>query len=189
MTVLSVALLDANVLYPTTMRDLLMWLAVTKTYDAHWTERIQNEGTRNLLLDQPQLTTQRLERTKHLMDQALPGALVTGYEDRMDDLELPDMNDRHVLAAAIHSEAQIIVTLNLRDFPPSALEPYGIRALHPDDFALALTERDPDGVLRAVNGQRENFKQPPLTRVEYLERLRRQGLTGFTDWLMAHSPA
>ena len=188
MSGLKVALLDANVLYPTTLRDLLMWLAVSGTYDAHWTVRIQHEWTRNLLTDQPQLTAQRLERTKHLMDQALPSALVAGYEAIIDDLELPDADDRHVLAAAIHTEAQLIVTLNLRDFPPSALEPFGIRALHPDDFALSLTESDAEGVLRAVSAQRANFKQPLLTRAEYLERLERPGLTKFSAWLETNLP-
>lgn len=104
MTELKVALLDANVLYPITLRDLLMWLAVSGTYDAHWTERIQQEWTRNLLADQPNLTAQQLERTKRLMNIALPSALVTGYETMIDRLELPDPDDRHVLAAAIHSK-------------------------------------------------------------------------------------
>lgn len=122
------------------------------------------------------------------MDQALPGALVTGYEALIDDLELPDADDRYVLAAAIHTEAQLIITLNLRDFPPSILEPFGVRAIHPDDFALMLAQSDAEGVLRAVSGQRENFKQPPLTRAEYLERLERQGLAGFVAWLTAHLP-
>lgn len=188
MSELTVALLDANVLYPTTLRDLLMWLAISGTYDAHWTGRIQNEWTRNLLADQPQLTAQRLERTKTLMDQALPGALVTGYEAIIDNLKLPDADDRHVLAAAIHTEAQLIVTLNLRDFPPSTLEPFGVRALHPDDFVLMLAYNDPTGVLRAASAQRENFKQPPLTRAEYLERLGRQGLTRFARWLEIYLP-
>ena len=185
MTELRVALLDANVLYPTTLRDLLMWLAVSGTYDAHWTQRIQDEWTRNLLADQPQLTAGRLERTKTLMDQALPGALVTGYETLIEHLELPDADDRHVLAAAIHTEAQIIVTLNLRDFPPPSLEPFGVRALHPDDFALMLAQNDPAGVLRAVSAQRQNYKRPPLTRDYYLERLERQGLAGVAAWLAA----
>jgi hypothetical protein len=178
-----VAVLDANVLYPTTLRDLLMWLAVTGTYDAHWTETIQNEWTRNLLEDQPDLTAQRLERTRRLMHLALPGALVTGYEAHMDSLDLPDTDDRHVLAAAIRCEAQVIVTTNLRDFPSAILEPFAIRALHPDAFALHLTEHDPEGVLRAIAGQRGNFRHPPLTRGEYLERLHRQGLRAFTAWL------
>ncbi len=186
---LPVVILDASILYPVTLRDLLMWLAVSGTYDAHWTERIQNEWTLNLLEDQPNLTAQRLERTKRLMDEALPSAFVTGYEAMIDRLELPDPDDCHVLAAAIHTEAQIIVTKNLRDFPPSTLEPFGVRALHPDDFALTLVRSDPEGVLRAISGQRENFKHPPLTRAEYLNRLQRQELTGFTAWLSAHLSA
>jgi hypothetical protein len=137
------------------------------------------------LSDQPHLNAEQLERTKRLMNITLPGALVTDYEAIMDRLELPD-DDRHVLAAAIHAEAEIIVTKNLRDFPLSTLEPFGIRALHPDEFTLVLAESDAAGILRATSAQQNNFKQPPLTRDEYLERLQRQGLTQFTAWLAAH---
>jgi hypothetical protein len=122
------------------------------------------------------------------MESALPSELVTDYEALMNDLELPDPDDRHVVAAAIYTEAQVIVTLNLRDFPPSSLEPLGVRAIHPDDFAISLTESDAEGVLRAVSAQFENFKQPPLTRADNLERLERQGLVGFAAWLEEHLP-
>jgi PIN domain len=177
---LPIAVLDANVLYPTTLRDLLMWLAVTGTFDAYWTAAIQFEWTLNLLEHQPHLTPERLECTRDFMDVALPGALVTGYEAHIEALDLPGADDHHVLAATIQCEAQVIVTTNLRDSPASTLEGFGIRAIRPDAFTLNLTTQNLEGVLRSVARQRGNFKHPPLTRAEYLERLHRQGLRAFT---------
>ena len=69
---------------------------------------------RNLLKNRPDLTREKLERTRHLMDKALPDALVTGYEPLIDSVELPDRDDRHILAAAIRCDASVIVTQSWR---------------------------------------------------------------------------
>ena len=95
-----IALLDANVLYPPGLRDLLMWLAVVLAYEPRWTEEIHAEWMRNVLKDRPEVTAAQLERTRRLMDQVNPKCLVRGYEARIPTLTLPDENDRHVLAAA-----------------------------------------------------------------------------------------
>jgi PIN domain len=183
-----IALLDANVLYPATLRDLLLWLAVNETYRAHWTAQIHEEWMQNLLEHQPHLSRDQLQRTRSLMESALPNALVTGYESHMPRLVLPDVNDRHVLAAAIQAGADWVLTMNLRDFPASVLEPHEISAIHPDTFACLLSERNPVGVLRSVAAQRANFKNPPLTRDQYLERLHQQGLSAFCAWFSLNMP-
>jgi hypothetical protein len=110
------------------------------------------------------------------MDKAIPDALVTGYEHLIDSIELPDRNDRHVLAAAIRSGASVIVTLNLADFPSHALRNFRIEAQHPDDFVLALLETFPDLVLEAARTHRASLKNPPKTEDEYLAELDDQGL-------------
>jgi hypothetical protein len=110
------------------------------------------------------------------MDQAAPDALVTGYESLIDSLELPDRDDRHVLAAAIRCGASVIVTLNLSDFPNAALAEFGIEAQHPDDFVLALLDAFPDFVLEAARTHRASLKNPPKTQEEYLAELNAQGL-------------
>ena len=94
------AFFDANVLYPSGLRNFLMHLAVTGIFRAHWSAQVHEEWIGNLLKNRPDLTRAKLERTRHLMDNALPDALVTGYEQLIDSIELPDRNDRHVLAAA-----------------------------------------------------------------------------------------
>ena len=77
-----------------------------------------------------------MERTRALMCSAVRDSLVVGYEQLIDSLDLPGKDDRHVLAAAIRSGAQVIVTYNLKDFPAAALDPFGIEAQSPDDFVL-----------------------------------------------------
>ena len=125
----------------------------------------------------PDITRQQLDRTRELMNLHAQGSLVTGFENRIDLLELPDPDDRHVLAAAIHAQASIIVTQNLKDFPRSALTPHGIEPHHPDTFIRHLLQQDPGAVVAAAHQQRLNLQNPPRTVAEYLNTLERQGLT------------
>lgn len=99
------ALLDANVLYPAPVRDLLLQLAVTDVYKARWSADIHREWIDNLLANEPHRDRAKLERTRELMDRATRDALVTGYESLIPSLQLPDENDRHVLAAAMSAAA------------------------------------------------------------------------------------
>ena len=170
------ALFDANVLYPSGLRNFLMHLALTGILRAHWSAEVHDEWIRNLLKNRPDITRDKLERTRRLMDQAAPDALVSGYESLMESLELPDRDDRHVLAAAIRCGASVIVTLNLADFPSHALAKLGIEAQHPDDFVLALLDAFPDFVLEAARTHRASLKNPPKTQEEYLAELNAQGL-------------
>jgi hypothetical protein len=125
-----VAVFDACVLYPASVRDLLLRLALTDLSRARWTDRIHDEWIGGVLKQRQDLSRTQLERTRDLMNQAVPDCLVTAYESLIDGLGLPDPNDRHVLAAAIRCQAGVIVTYNLRHFPEEALAPYGIEAQH-----------------------------------------------------------
>lgn len=125
----------------------------------------------------PDLTRNKLERTRALMDLHAVGALVTGYEDLIPGLHLPDPNDRHVLAAAIRGQADVIVTMNLRDFPAHVVGAFGIEAQHPDEFVLHLLDLAPESVMAAAESHRQSLKNPAKTVVEYLEALEKQGLT------------
>lgn len=110
------------------------------------------------------------------MNKAVPDALVTGFEPLIDSIDLPDVDDRHVAAAAVRSNAEIIVTLNLKDFPAPALDAFGIEALHPDDFVMNLFDLNRALVLSAVTTQRSSLRKPPVSVDEYLEALLRQGM-------------
>ena len=171
-----VAVYDANVLYPAPLRDLFIRLAQSGLVRARWTEQIHDEWIRNVLKDNPQVTADRLVRTRRLMNEAVRDCLVTGHEALIETLELPDPDDRHVLAAAIHSSADVIVTFNLRDFPAAADSPFQIEAIHPDDFLFALIELGVDTVCSAMKRQRESLRNPPVTVDGLLATLESQGL-------------
>ncbi|AVD91336.1 MULTISPECIES: PIN domain-containing protein [Pseudomonas] len=170
------AIYDANVLYPAPLRDFLMNLALTGIYRARWSASIHDEWKRNLLLNRPDLTPEHLDRTSSLMDAAVPDALVTDYDSLVEGLDLPDRDDRHVLAAAIKCNASVIVTFNLKDFPKAVLGAFDIEPLHPDDFIADLWDLDKAAVLEAAQRQRISLKNPPHSVQQYLDRLLQQKL-------------
>lgn len=170
------AILDACVLYPAPLRDFLMELALTDLFRARWTDEIHDEWIRNLLENRPDLRPDQLERTRTLMNLHVRDCLVTGYEDLISGLNLPDPEDRHVLAAAIRCGAAVIVTFNLRDFPLDVLQAYGCEAQHPDDFIAHLFDLNPHKVFRAAENQSRRLKNPPRTFDECLDAILRCGL-------------
>lgn len=178
---------DANVLYPAELRNFLMHLALTGIFGARWSADVHEEWIRNLLSNRPDLTREKLERTQQLMDKAAPDALVTAYEHRIAGLTLPDPNDRHVLAAAIHAGASVIVTCNLADFPSHILEEFDIDAQHPDEFILHLLDLAPGLVLEAAENHRTSLKNPPKTVEEYITSLESQGLKQTAVALRKHA--
>ncbi len=169
-------LFDANVLYPAPMRDLLLQLAVTDIFRAKWTADIHREWINALLLNQPRRDRVALERTRDRMDSATRDCLVTGYHSLIPSLQLPDPDDRHVLAAAIVGRCDAIVTQNLRDFPDEALAPHGIEAVHPDAFLQAQVGLEPAIFCTAVRKVRLRLQNPPYVVDDYLGTLTRQGL-------------
>jgi hypothetical protein len=171
-----VAVYDACVLYPAQLRDLLMRVAMSDLFKARWTDRIHDEWTRNLARQRPDIDPAQLARTRSLMDRAVPDCLVTGYEAHIAELDLPDPDDRHVLAAAIHAQAGVIVTLNIRDFPREAVAQYGIEVQHPDEFLSHLFDLAPQAVCQAVHEMREALRQPPKSVDQLLGDLLAAGL-------------
>ncbi|MGI8543180.1 MAG: PIN domain-containing protein [Aridibacter sp.] len=158
------AVLDACVLYPAPLRDFLMHLAVLDIFQARWTEQIHDEWIRNVLLNRPDLKSEQLERTRQLMNAHTRDAVV---EYLIDSLELPGKNDRHVLAAAISSKADLIVTFNLRDFPKNELSKHHVKAVHPDIFITSLFEDYKDLVFLAAQRQWQSLKNPPKPIEEF----------------------
>lgn len=170
------AVYDACVFYPAPLRDLLLRLAMTGLFRARWSARIHNEWLRNVLKDRPDLDAAKLQRTRELADAHVPDCLVEGYEAFIPSLTLPDPDDRHVLAAAIRCGADVIVTFNLKDFPASFLDPFGIEAQHPDEFVGHLFDLDQAAVVRCVRDQRASLRNPARSAGELLDTLLRQGL-------------
>lgn len=168
---------DACVLYPAPLRDFLMRLALTDLFRARWTNMIHDEWIRNVLKQRPDLKLEDLNYTRSLMNTHVRDCLVTNFEHLIPSVELPDNDDRHVVAAAIHSGANLIVTFNLKDFPPEQLKRYNLVAQHPDDFIFDLLDLHPANVCEAAANHRRSLKNPPKTVDEYLDTLLKQGLT------------
>jgi predicted nucleic acid-binding protein len=173
-----VALYDANVLYPSTLRDLLIRIAQTGLVQAKWTDRILDGVFRNLKRKRPDLKPHNLDRTRHLMGAAVRDSKVVGYEPLIAALELPDPDDRHVLAAAIRARAQVIVTFNLRDFPQGQLSPWDIEAKHPDAIIEAQVDLGPPVVYAAVRQIADSWRKPPGTIDDEVTPRSDEGLGG-----------
>jgi len=171
-----VGVYDACVLYRPALRDLLVRLAATGLFRARWSDEIHEEWIRAVLSNRPDLKREQLEHTKAEMEKAIPDAAVTGYQELVLGLNLPDPDDRHVLAAAIRCQAGVIVTYNLKDFPPEALALYGLDVQHPDEFIQHLFDLSPARVCAVVRDQRAALKNPPRSVAELLDTFRRAEL-------------
>lgn len=167
---------DACVMYPAPLRSFLMYLALTDMFRARWSDMIHDEWIRNLLANRPDLTQEQLTRTKDLMNANVRGCLVSGFEPLIEAVELPDPDDRHVVAAAIHTRAEAIVTFNLKDFPDRTLEKFNLKAIHPDEFIMDLMDLHIGTVIEAARTHRQSLKNPSFTADAYLDCLLKQQL-------------
>jgi hypothetical protein len=138
-----------------------------------------------LVRDRPDLDAKRIARTRALMEAHLPNAMVTGYQRRMTSLVLPDPNDRHVLAAALHCKAHVIVTTNLKHFPKAVLSVHSISAQHPDDFVCDLIDADGDRAILALAADRAWMVNPPHSAAEYIAGIETGGLKKSAAMLLA----
>lgn len=183
------AVLDACVLYPVSVADALISLAVAGLYAAKWTVAIEDEWVRNLELKRPELQG-RLGHRRDDMRTAVPDweVSIEAWEPVATCLRLPDPGDVHVLAAAVAGHADCIVTNNLRHFPDDLLRPYGIEAIHPDDFLVAQIDLDQFTALAAFREMRERKKSPALNPEEFAEALERSGLVATASRLRAAAP-
>jgi len=171
-----VVVYDASVLYPSVLRDLLIRIAQSGLVQAKWTEGILDEMFAALRRQRPDLDSSKLDRTRALMAAAVRDWKVSGYEDLVDSLKLPDPNDRHVLAAAIKAKAQVIVTSNTRDFPSAALRNWDIDPKSPDEFVRDQISLDRSAVYASVQQIADSWKNPPGSIEDVLDRLERSGL-------------
>jgi predicted nucleic acid-binding protein len=158
--------LDANVLFPFSLRDTLLRAAAQGSFQLYWSEEILLETTRNLVA-KGTVTAEQADRLRAAMTGAFPESMVAGYEHLVDAMPNQD-KDRHVVAAAVKAGAQVIVTSNLKDF--SQL-PEGIEAQSPDEFLCHLFDLDPDGMVQLVREQAKALRRPPRSLAELLSGL------------------
>jgi predicted nucleic acid-binding protein len=171
-----VVVYDACVLYPSTLRDLLIRIAQAGLVQAKWTDRILDEVFDNLRKDRPDLESSKLDRTRTLMNRAVRDCLVTGYEPLIPAVSVPDPDDRHVVAAAIRAQAQTIVTNNRKDFPAARLAEWNVEAQAPDEFILDQIDLNREVVYGAVQRIADSWRNPPGTVNDVLNSLERCGV-------------
>lgn len=135
-------LLDACVLYPTVMRQMLLGAASQGFYEPRWSERILEEWARAARKLGPEGETQaRLEIGQ--VERLFPSASVVVQQEALAALWLPDPNDIHVLGAAINSSCDGIVTMNAKDFPRNLLADEGLYRCDPDGLLCRFFDEDP----------------------------------------------
>lgn len=167
---------DANVLYPNTLRDLLIRIAQAGLVQAKWTDQILDEVDGALRRKRPDIAEDKLARRRALMNDAVPDRLVTGYERLIPVLSLPDEKDRHVLAAAIRAKAQVLVTDNIQHFPADYLAEWDIDPKTADDFVVDQVHLNRQLVYGAVQRIADSRKNPPVTVADVLQQLENSGI-------------
>lgn len=180
-----VVILDANVLFPFRSRDILLTCALLGLFRARWTERIIEEWVSNLLRLKPHLADSVNEQVQAMHEQ-FEACFVTGYEGIIEGLELPDKNDRHVLAAAIRCSAQLIVTHNHKDFPAEVLDKFGIETIGVDEFLLSNFELSPGSMLQALKTVRQRYRKPSMTGSEFALDLTASGMPKLAAAIRPH---
>lgn len=178
-----IVVLDTNVIYPVIIRDLLFWFAYYDLYTPKWSDNIFEEWKAVMIRKgvSQEDATKRIEKANI----AFPDALVKNYKGLIDHLELPDENDRHVLAAAIKTNANLIVTNNIKDFPNEYLQSFGLSAKTADDFLTDIIDLNQDQAIAAFKEMVLNKKNPRLDEFEVLNQLRKAELIDTANYLHA----
>lgn len=163
-----IVVVDANVLFPLTLRDTVLRAAAAGFYQLRWSAEILDEMERNLV-STGKMPADRAARLRATMETHFPEAEVTGYSSLVAGLQ-NDEKDRHVVAAAVKAGAQVLTTSNLKDFAPL---PEGLEAQSPDEFLCNLFDLDPKAFIQMLREQSADLVKPPVTFGELLERLGR----------------
>lgn len=171
-----IVVLDACVLYKAPVRDLLLSIAAEQVIKVKWSKKIQDEWSRNLLINRPDLNKAQLEKTKEAMNEAFPEAEDRSARRLSRKIKLPDENDRHVVACALACEADFIVTFNISDFPLHTLQPLYIYSIHPDLFIKNLMRTNLHAVCRAFEKMHARLNNPPMSKKRLLLSLANCGL-------------
>lgn len=177
------AVLDTNVVYPVIVRDILFWFAYYDLYTPKWSEHIFDEWRRVMI--EKGVSEEEADKRISKANSAFPDALVQNYKVLIDHLELPDKDDRHVLAAAIKTNANLIVTNNIKDFPERYLQSFSLSAKTADDFLTDIIDLNQEQAVTAFKEMVLNKKNPTQDEFEVLNLLRNAGLKDTANYLHA----
>ncbi|MEK0421620.1 MAG: PIN domain-containing protein [Bacteroidetes bacterium] len=178
-----IAVLDTNVVYPVIIRDVLFWFAYYDLYTPKWGEHIFDEWKRVML--EKGVSNEEADKRLAAANSAFPDALVTNYKGLIDNLVLPDQDDRHVMAAAIKTNANLIVTNNIKDFPQEYLQSFGLNVKTADDFLTDIIDLNQEHALAAFKEMVLNKKNPKQDEFDVLNLMRNAGLKDTANYLHA----
>jgi len=172
--------LDTNVLYSAPVRDIILRLAEKETFSVHWSEQILQELERNLE-KKPGLSHDKIRVLITEMTRAFPDACID--TQNIDPIKLSAQENKHVVATAIQSQSEVIVTQNISDFPDNELALYNLEAQTPDEFLVHHFTLEETKTVRTVTELLEDLTNPPYTPDEYLSKLEQVGLVTFAQLL------
>lgn len=175
------AVLDTNVIYPVIIRDLLFWFAYYELYTPKWSKHIFEEW--KSVMERKGIPIEEAMKRVNVANLAFPDALVHNYEGLLANLKLPDPKDCHVLAAAIKTNANIIVSNNTKDFPKAYLETFALKIKSADDFLTDIIDLNQEEAVNAFREMVLNKKNPEINEYEVLSLLRKSGLNNTADYL------
>ena len=164
-----ICVLDTNVIYPIEIRDLLFWFAHDDLYIPKWSKHIFDEWVD--VMNRKHVNAEEIRKRINMVSMAFPEAMVENYEFLISRLKLPDPKDCHVLAAAIQSNSNIIVTNNLKDFPEKYISNFGIVVKSADNFLSELIEEYPAETLNSFIKLVSNRRNPNLNNNQVIEAL------------------
>lgn len=165
------ALLDTCVLFKPLLCDSMLCLAEEELFQPLWSAEIMDELRRNLL--RYGVLKSAVDHRIEQMTEHFPDSMVTGYESLVAVME-NQAKDRHVLAAAVRGQAELIVTENVRDFPAIVTARFDIEVVDQDEFMLDQWDLDPAAVRRALVRQVSRYRREPRTVEDLLIALGRQ---------------
>jgi hypothetical protein len=171
----AVAVFDACILYPFHLRNIIIQAAADDLIEARWTDEIHDEWVRNVASARD-VSMAKFQHLRHFMNETLPTAMVTGYRDHIPAVNLPDPDDRHVVAAGIAGGATAILTWNLRHFPVKELEKFGLRRETPDIFLSDIYDQFPDSIIASLAEARRNLTRTNVSAPDFIDILHRQRL-------------
>lgn len=169
------AVIDACVLYPTVLREIVLGVARAGLIAPLWSDRLLEEWARTAARHGGAADEALARGEIAALSAAFPGARIAHDPAAEAALWLPDAGDIHVLATALAGGAEAIITLNLRDFPRSELAPHGVEAVHPDACLYALWLQRPEavaGVVAGVQATAERLSGEALALRPLLKRAR-----------------
>ncbi|MGW1342968.1 PIN domain-containing protein [Kribbella sp. NPDC002412] len=164
------AFLDANVIRGQLTNDILMSMAHRDTFEPRWSQHVLDEMRRNR---PPGVSEEKIDKRIAMMNKVFPRAMTSGHEGLEPQMQA-DPKDKHVLAAAVHSESSVLVTDNVKDFHPPSSGPHAMRVEKLSQFLNRKLQEDPQRVQSALQDMVDRNKRDPRTMSQLIDKMATQ---------------